>query len=570
MKRVGKNSIAIGLAMLLISVALSFSAQGATTYESHATSQLISGDLEALANIQGAKADNDGSTPPVVDGPDDLDVTLLGAINIPLPGGINIDLNQLLGQSAGLQTGAIAQYAKANNDGHSRGATGAISNTGGVDFGNGSGSPKAAVIDLKKLVPGLDALLTGSLSIGAVTAVADLHARNSAELAKTCAVLADPDQCRDYNIAGLNMDLTIPAVKTLNDGVGTFYGTTLANSTNISIQAVCEALLGVGNIVCATISSSVATLDVHFPSLATLLRDVTKLGDGNDNGVVVDLTTGEVKVDVDKLLGSLPEDKKLDLNNIAPSVQGTAILARVLEAVPGAISGLVTEAVFGDGTDTNPGIVTRLRDLNTTYIELTLAGGAPVRLSLAQAAPLLDPLFTGLTTGLDTLKAPLATGLSEVGAGLSNAIELYVNRQFETAAPAAAGVQAAAASGTVYTQNALQLSLFDHSADVNLATATVGPNGVVPDAAQAAAAAAGDNQAAATAADGNQAAAGDNQAAAAAAGGNPDDAVADADVTTTLPNTGAPNILPLLFLALGLIAFGTAVLVNERRRLTQL
>ena len=46
------------------------------------------------------------------------------------------------------------------------------------------------------------------------------------------------------------------------------------------------------------------------------------------------------------------------------------------------------------------------------------------------------------------------------------------------------------------------------------------------------------------------------------------DAQADADVTTTLPSTGAPNLLPFWLLGLGLVLFGAAVLINERRRMS--
>lgn len=48
------------------------------------------------------------------------------------------------------------------------------------------------------------------------------------------------------------------------------------------------------------------------------------------------------------------------------------------------------------------------------------------------------------------------------------------------------------------------------------------------------------------------------------------DAQADADVTTTLPATGAPNLLPFWLLGIALLMFGGAVLVNEKRRLSQI
>ena len=45
------------------------------------------------------------------------------------------------------------------------------------------------------------------------------------------------------------------------------------------------------------------------------------------------------------------------------------------------------------------------------------------------------------------------------------------------------------------------------------------------------------------------------------------DSQADADVTTTLPATGSPNLLPFWMLGLGLLLFGATVLLNEKRRL---
>ena len=50
-------------------------------------------------------------------------------------------------------------------------------------------------------------------------------------------------------------------------------------------------------------------------------------------------------------------------------------------------------------------------------------------------------------------------------------------------------------------------------------------------------------------------------------GNSVSDAESDADVMATLPDTGAPNMLPLIILALALIALGTGILLNEKRRL---
>ncbi len=44
---------------------------------------------------------------------------------------------------------------------------------------------------------------------------------------------------------------------------------------------------------------------------------------------------------------------------------------------------------------------------------------------------------------------------------------------------------------------------------------------------------------------------------------------ADADVNDTLPDTGAPNLAPLWILGLAFVVFGSAILVNEKRRSMQ-
>jgi len=48
------------------------------------------------------------------------------------------------------------------------------------------------------------------------------------------------------------------------------------------------------------------------------------------------------------------------------------------------------------------------------------------------------------------------------------------------------------------------------------------------------------------------------------------DSAADADATAALPDAGAPNLLPFFLLGFALVAFGAAVLVNERRRMNHI
>ncbi|MCL3818212.1 choice-of-anchor G family protein [Aeromicrobium wangtongii] len=543
MKKLARNTLALGTATLIVTAGLSFSANGAsvTTYSGRADAAFLSGSLNDLVKTTPVAQTTDGKAADQAPATDSSTLTALDAITVP---GLNLNLAQLLGAGAGgLEAGAVKQYASATKDGVSRAASGAVTNTGGVNLGSGTGFPAAAVIDLNKVVD-LSALVTQArLSIGAVSAVAAADAKASGDLAATCANLADPSQCRDYNIAGVTLDLQVKALGDLLNALLTPLQTVVGGLPGLSV--------GVPGVV-----------EITTPDLQKLLDDISTL---TGRGVTVNLKDGSVKVDVDAVLKSLPAGA-LDLNNIPPSEKGTEILSRVIGALPSIITGLVDSAVYGDPADqvNKPGLVTRLLD----GIDIKVGGA-----SLAQ--PVLDtlvqPLVDTLTTTLRTVTGGLTTPLTNLGSALgSNVIALNINRQFT----GDSGISAAAASGTVYTQNALQVRLLN-TIDVNLATASVGPSAPVvtqaDDGQQAAAAGDADspnsdNDSDSDGSDGSDAdgaAAGDGSDSIADA-----DAQADADVTTTLPSTGASNLLPFWLLGIALLLFGGAVLVNEKRRLS--
>ena len=109
---------------------------------------------------------------------------------------------------------------------------------------------------------------------------------------------------------------------------------------------------------------------------------------------------------------------------------------------------------------------------------------------------------------------------------------------------------------------ALQLHLLGDANELNIGSVSCGPNTAAVDQA----AAADDVAAVDDAADDSDTVA-DSEADADADAAADADSAADADVTTTLPNTGASaNLLPFWLLGMALVAFGGAVLVNERRR----
>jgi len=556
MNKLARNTLALGTVTMIVTAGIQFSAQAAPTYKTYAESTFLSGSLDALANTGKAVADNNG-TQAGVKQENATTLSVLDAITVPgLPA---LDLGTLLGAGS-IQAGAVEQYATAFSAGNARGATGAVTDSGGVDVGSGAGgSPTAATVDLTKLLDGAIAadVLNGSLTVSAVTAVADQSTPTDANLAATCGDLSNPTQCRDYNIAGLDLDLNLPVLQTIN----TTALTPLVNSTLGDIDGldlvndVCTPLnLGA---LCATLGIN---LNVTTPAVNTVLGDLATLTGG---GIDVNLNTGAIHVDVDEVLAGLDSDP-LQINNIQPTVNGTEILNRVLAALPSAIGELISDAISGDGTTDNPGIVNRI--LDGSSISLTAAGATLLDLSAAQLQDVLEPALTTLT---DDVLAPLLTNVGETLGDVTTALQgvaaIYVNRQFT--------------EGDLLKQNAAQLRLLD-TVNVNLATAAVRPATVVvppttpppttstPTPTPTTTSPTPDSDGPSTDADSGS----DGSTPVVDNGDDSDtvadaDAQADADVTTTLPSTGAPNLLPFWLLGIALLLFGGAVLVNEKRRL---
>lgn len=158
---------------------------------------------------------------------------------------------------------------------------------------------------------------------------------------------------------------------------------------------------------------------------------------------------------------------------------------------------------------------------------------------------LVDPLF-------DALEPTLLQNLSDA---LEPLVSGEVNRQTRTGGDQ---IEVAGLDLTL-------LSAVDETNNLILARSECGPNNVV---------AADDNDDDAVAGDDTDGAAGDDTDGAIAdsdtdgvdGGVGDGGGQGDADVVTSLPNAGAPNLLPFWLLGAGLIAFGGAVLLNERRR----
>ncbi|MCW2839136.1 MAG: hypothetical protein JWR55_619 [Aeromicrobium sp.] len=604
MKKLARNTLALGTATLIVTAGLSFAATGADATASYSTGRFLTGsiggtNLDQLAQLRGVKAANPGN-PGANKNP--LDLTVLSALPVNVPGGLNLNLANFLSPSG--SAGAINQFASAASPNKAIGASGLVNDSGAVLAPNSATPPTNARVTL----------LDGPLA-GATGNLADVDLLVGALSSSTTVTGGTPS--RDYQIAGLRLELDVPVLGDLVEDITTAGGPLAAANVDditLSPAVLCSISSTALNVPAATILnlipdptaratidallnpvglpaiSTVNLCDTSVPLVSTVLGalssdavaglisvNVTGVGglldalkDASGDGIAVDLTgadAGKVTIDLEKILAAAGAN----LNDLPPNSDILAFVTNNL--VGGKISSLVRSV-----TDN---LVTAVGDVDAT---VTVAG-TELPLTLDQ---LTDPVSTNLVTLLDGLSDALdavGTGmdpaLNQLVPNLKQLVQLTGNNQSTSTKPTLdtgtvnAGSVVAAAVGDYYRTSALKLNVLNSALNLDLA-ASEGAVVAVQDVDGPAA----DDDDSDTPTnndsdnDGDSDAQSDADAGGAAAAGDDSDTVADADaqadadVTTTLPSTGAPNLLPFWLLGIALLLFGGAVLVNEKRRLS--
>lgn len=325
--------------------------------------------IDQLAALKYARAQAPGANG--VQNP--LDVTVLNAINLPLTGALQ--LPTLLG----INLGAANQVAKANVDGSSYGAAGAVNNSGGVSVGGDNNAfPSNATINLSgsgiagSSGSALDALGSVKVNLGAVSAIA----QTPVGYAKTGTT--------QYKIADVNLQLASPLLggllgtvgNTLSSLLGTLNGLVSQVGGAAGLPAACNLTTGLGT-------------------------NVSLEG----GAITLDATTGSLTISLDKLLKQLG----LDLNALPANTDLISLLVNYLtspdglaKAVQGLIDGL-TDPLSAKFTacltalqNSNPlaGILLQLTNaLNAGKTQLeTAISGLVKQLGAAAGANPLAPL----------------------------------------------------------------------------------------------------------------------------------------------------------------------------------
>jgi hypothetical protein len=607
MNKLARNTLALGTATMIVTAGISFAANGADATKSYSTGRFLTGsiggtNLDALAQLRGVTAANPGN-PGANKNP--LDVTALSTLPINIPGGVNLDLAKFLSPSGA--AGAINQYASAESTAKAVGASGAVNDSGAALTTNG-GVPSDAKISLAggPLASINKNLASVDLGLGALSSNTTVDKGNPS---------------RSYKIAGLNLQVSVPLIASLVGDITTaLTPVNAANNVTLSPAQLCAVGGTTLNVASATVLDLIPDLTLRAtingllnPALGAPITEVnlcdtnsglvsqilggisesalgdlvevqvtglndltTGLASFSKDGVALDLSNGKITLDLEKILSAAG----VNINQLPPN---TNLLNYITtDLISGKITTVLDNAING-----------LVANLGKVDIAVTVAGNpVPVKLSqlTGTAIPPLVGALSQATTGIKALGTPIDTALAQLAPGLNQVLKVTANNQSSSKSPtlntgtvnasstsgaAKSGSISTAAVGDYYRTSALKIDVLTSSVTLDIAASEAATLAADRPADQQGAGPGSDrdddsngpstDRDSDSVADGAQADNGDDSDTVADS-----DAQADADVTTTLPSTGAPNLLPFWLLGIALLLFGGAVLLNEKRRLNQI
>lgn len=401
---------------------------------------LLGIDLDTIAEASGVEVTNDGSrslehgdtATSLGDDAyaDPLNVVLLSTVDVNLGQGV---LHLPLDNS----TGVLGQYGQARSTGHSRGAAGFITESGGIALQPGSGYPELATLRLSQLLgsvnpPVADALssLTDiSLTIGAVTGRAEIDGCAAAWASEATASLV-----REYLASSIDLDITSDTVGALvtgisetvtmlqatvdglagNDGLATSIGTGVAGLLNTILSGPSgSSILRLG-----TVTVQVAGATIDLSAVQSLLSSPF----GDDDGILtVDPSTGTISVSTAALLGSAyPGSYGSGLNGLPPNTNllaDPAIATELNSALGSALADWIADidsalSTAIDAVTLDVSVVINLQ------VEATLVV-LPVWVDIGHIAASVSGPLSNLTASASVVLLP---GLGTIVSGLINGV----------------------------------------------------------------------------------------------------------------------------------------------------
>src|SRR5690606_19899190 len=335
--------------------------------DSEAEGRLLSGggvvDLNSIAALNPAYS-ADPSATGVAQNPLSLDV--LNALDIDLGDGV-----QLFGENGVVGVGALAQYARTNPGEAPFASSGAVNADGTIAFAP-TDPNQNAFLDLGPLLDaaGLAELLSvARLALGALSASATLD--------------EDGNPLRAYQVADGTLVLQSPAVAALSDGVYDVLGDVSDPLNDLvgeggAIDSALQPLLGglselvdglltvVGGSLSPLSVSATLDLDLQAAVDSVLSQPLTS----DDSAVTLDLSTGEILVDLSMLVrdsqggpfeGTLngldPNTEVLGPHVVQAALDGA--IGSIFDQIPALLVNAVTDALHAADLEIGiPGAVT--------------------------------------------------------------------------------------------------------------------------------------------------------------------------------------------------------------------
>ncbi|PZS26903.1 MAG: hypothetical protein DLM58_19835 [Pseudonocardiales bacterium] len=419
--------------------------------------------IQALVDLADARATSPGTQ----SAQNPLDVTLLGSINLPLSGAL-----QLPGGGV-FHLGAANQVAVAQPNGFSFGASGAVNNSGGVSLGGEAGGfPANATIDLSAAalgsvpipglptVPGLPgtpasplAALGGiSASIGAVSALA--------QTPKTGSPLPAGQRAATSRVASVELNIGSPAL-----------GALLTQVKTLLNPAILTGLLGP----IATVLGGALNLPDSCQLNPSALPTTISLENG---AIVIDPAKANINVKLGPLVQTLLGK---DISNLSTS--NFDLIDFLVKNLPTILSQGLENVVDS-----------LITPLQTQFTNCSAA--------LGPLGAVTDALLAALTTGKTTLinainglatqlGAAGASGLTQLANGIKGIVDIGLNVQsgpgtqpHDASYPFTSGLKATPAQNTPVVANqtlvrALEINILSAAPPVNnLAGAAAAAGGV--------------------------------------------------------------------------------------------
>ncbi|GIT79810.1 hypothetical protein LLS1_14790 [Leifsonia sp. LS1] len=443
-------------------------AQAAPGDTSTATGHYLSGtliglDAALIASLGGETAASTGSADQT--NANNLNVGVLGVVNIAAPGGIQIPLD--LGGA-----GVVSQYASALQNGSSVGASGLTSDSG--DVGTGI-TPKPGI------APGpLHVNLAQAVSsLGLPTATLDELAQLDLSVGVTgarAAQAAPATPTGAYSIAGAGLSFHSATVAGLTGAIDSQV-TTVQNLVNglAGANGTLANALGILNIPgVLTTTATVTASDLQAAVAPLLTGEITNPA---YPGVSINLGTGTVTVDLSQITG---------LESQAPNtdILSAAVISELGNRITGILGGLITQVqtvltnttnalavdlsatVLGLPVVTVDETIGQLLAGDTSGISVAgIAAGIPLGTVLSALLTPLNSIGAAVTALGPAVLAPVAgTLVPALNPVLRGVVRLTVNNQ--------------ATSGGVFTETALRASVLPdaQALTLNLSSASVGPN----------------------------------------------------------------------------------------------